>query len=146
MFMGTGMIICDLNKGAEPMDREMNEKRGINDEIRERSEKLARTGKGTVVHELDRVSSALHTAAENLHHENDMFARAADFAADRIGSAAGYLDKREPGELIGDLNGIARKNIFLTMGGFFAAGFLVTRFLKAGIGNGRHGGDYESRT
>jgi hypothetical protein len=87
----------------------------------------------------DRVADELHTfgeamsrAAEKLREDEDArVAGYADLAADQFNSAADYLRTRELGDLVGDLESLARRRPEVFFGGTFLIGLGVARFLKA---------------
>ena len=55
-------------------------------------------------------------------------------AADQIDRFSGYLQNREPRQIMSDAENWARRNPALVLGGAFALGLLASRFLKSGMG------------
>lgn len=51
--------------------------------------------------------------------------------AGQIEQLAGYVDKKEFSEMVRDLEGFARRNPAVFIGGAFAAGLLLARFIKS---------------
>ncbi len=78
------------------------------------------------------VARSLHEMARNLaSEEQELPARYTDMAAEQIERLAGSLDQRSVGELMGDVETFARRQPMVFIGGAFAAGFLMSRFLKS---------------
>jgi hypothetical protein len=78
------------------------------------------------------VAQALHRAADELNQQNQgVVARYTDTAADRIERFADSLRHRDVDDLVADVEGFARRQPELFIGGAVALGFLFSRFLRA---------------
>ena len=77
-------------------------------------------------------SSAVRRAADKLRDEQDPnIAHYADAIAERIDQAADYVQSRDPGMIMRDVENIARRRPEIFFGGMFFAGLMLSRFLKA---------------
>lgn len=90
-----------------------------------------RDGKSRVADQVGTVAHAFRSAGSDLRNEDQ--ARLAEFtegAAERIDRVARYIDDRTVGELLDDVEQIARRSPALFLGGAFTLGLLGARFLK----------------
>jgi hypothetical protein len=118
----------------EKEDRRQN-RFDFRDDLRDRGERLSRSGTNATAQEFGRISNALHVAADKLHEHNDYFAGLVDNLAERSESASKFLTDRQPQEIFDAVQDFSRRNPYLTVGGMFAAGLALSRFLKAGRNN-----------
>ncbi len=115
----------------------------MGDEVKQVAGKFADTAKKTAETRLeggkDRAAQTLGTVADALRHtkehlgttENAMLGNIVSGAADRVEGLSGYIQKRTIGELVSDLEGFARREPALFLGGSFVMGLLGGRFLKS---------------
>jgi hypothetical protein len=96
--------------------------------------------KGRVADELRNFGDAMSRAADKLREEQDVrVAGYADMAASQLASAAEYLRTRNLGDLMGDVESLARRRPEVFFGATFLVGMGIARFLKASHrGRGRH--------
>lgn len=88
--------------------------------------------KKAAAEEMGHVGEALHRAAEKLHEENDHnIADYVEAAADGTKSLAGYLDDTDYSALFRDARSFVRHHPGKSFTGLFAAGVVLSRFLKA---------------
>lgn len=88
-------------------------------------------GKSRVAGQVGTMAHAFRSAGDELRSEDQ--ARLAEFtdsAAERIERMARYIEDRSVGELLDDVEQVARKAPSLFLGGAFALGLLGARFLK----------------
>jgi hypothetical protein len=84
------------------------------------------------VHGLHGMARSMHEMARSLHDEQqDAPARYVDMAAEQIERGIRALEERGVDELMSDVETFARRQPALFIGGAFAAGFLIARFLKS---------------
>ena len=101
--------------------------------LREYGSNVAAAQRDRVVSEVGTLSNAARETAKRLRAENDNnIAGYIESVADRIDGAADYLRNASAGELIGDVQSVARRHPELVVGGMFVTGLLIARFLKAG--------------
>lgn len=82
--------------------------------------------------QLSGVASALNRAAQDISRENDgPVIRTAEQAAGRIHAMADMLRRSSMDDMVSEVEGFARRQPELFLGGVFAAGFLFARFLKS---------------
>ncbi len=78
------------------------------------------------------VSVALKTASQRLREQNqEAFAQYADKIAAQIDDLSGYLQTNEPDQIINEAEDFIRRRPGFVIGGAFAAGFFMARFLKS---------------
>jgi hypothetical protein len=63
--------------------------------------------------------------------------QAMDKAADQVEQLAGYLQSRDVNQIVADAEGFARSRPSVFLGGAFALGFLLSRFLKSAPASSR---------
>ncbi len=91
----------------------------------------ARTG---AAEEVKGVASALRTAADELRSGSPQ-ERTFSQIADGLADASDAMRDKDLGEIVSSLNGFARRNPLIFLGGAALVGFAATRFAKA---SGRH--------
>ncbi|MCG5241677.1 hypothetical protein ACIU1J_17210 [Azospirillum doebereinerae] len=100
--------------------------------------------------QLGGVASALQKAADQLQAENNgTAAQYAVQAADRVERVADMLRHSSLDDIVGEVEGFARRQPELFIGGAFALGFLAARFVKSSGERRLHGqttGTLHSRT
>lgn len=95
--------------------------------------------------QLGGVATALHKAADQLNSENNgTVAHYAEQAADRVERVADLLRHSSLDDIVGEVEGFARRQPELFIGGAFALGFLAARFVKSS-GERRLQGSAQSR-
>ena len=110
-----------LQKTGELIDQARD---GIKTQVLERKKHF--------VGELDSVSQTLRQTGERLHEENHGVAgQYVEMAADQMQRVSGYLQARNPDQLVGEVESFARRQSGLFLAGAFGLGFLATRFLKS---------------
>lgn len=81
---------------------------------------------------LQAVHDGLHQTGETLRQQNQSAAAGAvDKLADGLNGVSTYVGQRDLGQLVDDVEGVARRNSALFLGGAFALGVLAARFLKS---------------
>lgn len=76
--------------------------------------------------------SSIRRAADKLRDEEDPnIAHYADVVADKLDQAADYVQSRDPGMILRDVERAARRRPEIFFGGMFLAGLVLSRFLKA---------------
>lgn len=99
--------------------------------IESRAQTMATMGMARAEKELRGLSRALETTRSELAQEDHSLAGAFGSAHDRIDDFARGLADRDPGQLVGDAERIARRSPWLFLGGCFLGGVALSRFLKA---------------
>lgn len=102
------------------------------EQAEERTKGMLDAQKNRAAGELGGVAEALHTTADQLRQKDrGAVAEYADRAASSIESFSGQLRNKSVDELLNDARNVARRNPQLFLGGAFALGVFVSRFLKA---------------
>jgi len=99
---------------------------------------------GEVASELGSVAEAVRQTSEDLgDHDQQGIAHYGNRIADQIEGVSNYLNNRGVEEVLADVEGLARRQPALFLGGAFTLGLLVGRFLRSSSQNmGYQGGDY----
>lgn len=87
---------------------------------------------GRAADQLGGVANALHKAAEQLNEENGgVVADYAEQAAGRVERVADMLRDANVDDIVGEVEGFARRQPEVFIGAAFAVGFLAARFIKS---------------
>lgn len=142
---------------------QQSEGSGLMDQMRSSASDTFKTVKSNTTAKLEEqksaLSSGLSTVADNIRQlgsnlsgaqANDPLTRfAADYsetAAAKLRSAANYFESHDIETMYRDVEGLARRNPAVFVGGAFAIGFLAARFLKSSSpSGGRNYGSTGSR-
>ncbi len=101
-------------------------------DVQDRGKEFIEEKKSVAAGELTDVAGALRASADRLHEtDHDHAGRYVSWAADEIESFAGLLSQRDVGRLFRDGEQLARRRPGVFLGGAVAAGFLLSRFMKA---------------
>ncbi len=99
---------------------------------------------GEVASELGSVAEAVRQTSEDLGgQDQEAIARYGNRIADQIEGVSNYLNNRGVEEVLADVEGLARRQPALFLGGAFTLGLLVGRFLRSSNQSMNYqGGDY----
>ena len=99
---------------------------------------------GEVANELGSVAEAVRQTSEDLSgNDQEAIARYGNRIADQIESVSNYLNNRGVEEVLTDVEGLARRQPALFLGGAFTLGLLIGRFVRSSAQNmGYRGDDY----
>ena len=113
---------------VEEMGREAED---VGRELREAAEQRAGRWTEQVGRQAFSLAHALDVAGRDLEAQGQKrFADWSDTAADEVKKMAGYLENNDPQGIVRDVHGLARQNPAAFVGGTFAAGLLLGRFLR----------------
>jgi len=116
----------------EVADRVKEQAKQTGDKIKEQSKSFLNEQKARVGAEIHTYSAAARRAAEGLKGESDTnLATYVSTAADRLDRLGSRIQERDLGELVDDVEDIARRRPEVFLGGLFVAGLAAARFLKA---------------
>ncbi len=118
-----------------PNEKNKQKLHHMRDELQNKTQRVTRSGMDSTASELGRIGSALHSAAEKLHENNDYFAGFFDTLADKLDNVSDYIKERESKDIINTVQDFATRNPYLTIGGMFVAGVAMSRLLKAETSN-----------
>lgn len=114
--------------GRDLLDQAVEKK----DELKARAGSALDDGRHRAADRVGSLARALHTTASNIDQEGDrQLSQWVHQAADQVDRVVGYLNGRDPGALMQDMEQMARRNPALFLGGTYAAGMLVGRFLRS---------------
>lgn len=125
---GTGSTI---GRGAESAKETARELAGTAKEAAQsRAQGVFQSGKQSAVERIEGVAQALRKASSELGDGNAV-SQTAQSMADRIERFSRTLGERDFGDLLHEAEAYARREPALFLGGAFALGFALSRFLKA---------------
>jgi gas vesicle protein len=100
--------------------------------LKEQSLGFLNEQKGRAATEIQAYSGAARRAAERLQEESDLnLAGYVTTAADRLDQFGRHIQERDLGQLVEDVEGMARRRPEIFFGAMFVAGLAAARFLKA---------------
>lgn len=129
-----------LHRGAERAreaahDLKAETKRAASDVLDEASEKVRSVvdqQRRSAAEEIADIAHALRSGADDLEaHDKAYIARHVDAVAGGIDRIAGNLRDQDLGALLGQVQDFARRQPGLFLGGMFATGFALARFVKS---------------
>ena len=119
-------------KARQTKDRLMDKGTEAAHQAKDRTRAFAEDRKSQLGERIHGYGSAVHRAAEKLREEQDPnIAHYADMVAERLDQAADYVQSRDPGMILRDVENAARRRPEIFFGGMFLAGLVIARFLKA---------------
>jgi hypothetical protein len=111
----------------------------------QQTKSMAQDQKQKASESLTSVAQALHSTSQQLQDQGQGPAgQAIDMAAQRLESVAGYLQSRNVTQLVGEVEGFARQQPAVFLGGAFVLGVALSRFLKSSPTNSGASGGSQS--
>ena len=128
----TGTTATIKEKARETKDRVINKGSEALNQAKERGRTMAEEQKSHLGERIHGYSSAVRRTAEQLREDKDPnIAHYAEAIADKIDQAADYVQSRDPGMILRDVENAARRRPEIFFGGMLLAGLVLGRFLKA---------------
>ncbi len=123
----------DIRGSAEWAGPGIQEKAGRTpSRARSKIQSIISDRKNKAVESIGVVSDAFRTVSQRLRDQNqETIARYADTAAANVDRFSGYLRQHDADYIINEAENFIRRRPVLVVGGAFAAGFLMARFLKS---------------
>jgi hypothetical protein len=104
----------------------------LTSQAQEQAKSAAETRKGQAVEGLEGIAQAFRQTGENLRTaDQGAVADYSEQVANQIERFSSFLSERNVDQLLGDAEGYARSHPELFLGGAFALGLLVGRFIKS---------------
>ena len=117
---------------SEAGERVKEKAKEAGDKVKEQGRTFLNEQKERVGSEIETYSAAARRAAERLESESDTnLSSYVSSAADQLDRLATRVQERDLGELIDDVEEMARRRPEVFYGGMFVAGLVAARFLKA---------------
>ena len=117
---------------SEAGERVKEKAKEAGDKVKEQGRTFLNEQKERVGSEIETYSAAARRAAERLESESDTnLSSYVSSAADQLDRLATRVQERNLGELIDDVEEMARRRPEVFYGGMFVAGLVAARFLKA---------------
>lgn len=105
-------------------------------QLKEQAAQLAEQQKETGARQLSGIAGAVHAAADQLDQQLPGAARYIHDAAERIDQTASDLRNRNLADIADGVRRLGHERPLALFGGAVLAGFVLTRFLKSGQGDG----------
>lgn len=123
----------NLIEGAHDVTDDMKHLAGdVAGQAKKTAESGLSAGKKRAAEGLGSVANAIRKTSEQLHADDEgALTEYLDRAARQVDVASDYLKRRTLGQLVGDVEGFARREPALFLGGAFVAGLVGGRFLKS---------------
>ena len=123
----------DVGAQVQDVAGQAQEKAGqLVDQAKEQATGKLATQKDRAVDSLGTVAEALREAGKHLReNEQQSFAQYADKAAERVEQFSGNLRGKDVQTIVRDLEGYARRQPAVFLGGAFVLGLVAARFLKS---------------
>jgi len=103
----------------------------VTGQVRRQADSLISEQKDMAADRLSTLASTLRESSRQLQDQNEgTMGRYADVIADQVESVSDFLRNRNAGDLLGDIQRLARQQPELFVAGSLAVGFLVGRFIK----------------
>lgn len=133
-------VAQEAGKTAKELRREAaSQARSTSEYVREQARTSLDEGKGQVARQVGGLAEAFHKSSEELRsQELGRLADQSEWVAGRIEEMQNYLQERDPGDVLNDLRGVARRQPGWFLGGMFAAGLAASRFLQSGESYEKH--------
>ena len=109
------------------------------DALKREAEGKAEQSKAEVAGRAFTIASAIRTAGRELDAQGEPLGAYAEMAGDKVAELSRYLEDRSAGELIADVESMARRQPWIFVGGAFALGLVAGRFIKSGASQEQHG-------
>tara|TARA_R100001369_G_scaffold11247_1_gene24717 strand:- start:169 stop:720 length:552 start_codon:yes stop_codon:yes gene_type:complete len=114
----------------------------VADTVASEAASYAESAKGAAADEVQNVSSALRTAAEEMRRGSPQ-ERTFGQIADSLADASDAVRDKDLGEMVGAVSDFAKRNPMVFLGGAALLGFAATRFAKASGSSAPHDGEYD---
>jgi hypothetical protein len=126
---------------AAPLIEQTRQKAGeVMDQARQQVQSKLGDQKDRATEGLGQVAQALRQTGQQLRDsQQEGIGQYAEMAADQVERFSGYLKGQDIGQLVGEVESLARRQPALFVGSAFMLGFFLTRFLKSssdGAGSG----------
>ncbi|WP_027368427.1 hypothetical protein [Desulfocurvibacter africanus] len=126
-----------VQQSAEHMKEEA---RSAAEAQKERALRMASEQKDRAIGKVNALADALRASGEQLRQKQEgQMAEYIDRASERLDSYADMLRDRDMRDMLREARQMARRNPSLFLGGAFALGFALTRFLKSSQGEAGYG-------
>ncbi|WP_322889676.1 MULTISPECIES: hypothetical protein [unclassified Yoonia] len=123
--------------GAEAADKIQDKAQDAAGKVSEHMTDAADKTRSGAARNVKQMAEALHTASDQLD-DNSTQRRMFDVVADNLEQVSDALTRKDMGEMMRDLNQMARKHPFAFLGGAALVGFAATRLMTAGASDGGH--------
>lgn len=117
-----------LNEATRQTKSELS---SVTTQVRRQADSLVSEQKGLAADRLGTLAGALRQTSHQLQEQEDgTMGHYTEVIADQVDMVSNFLRERNPGDLLGDLQRIARQQPELFVAGSLAVGFLIGRFIK----------------
>lgn len=129
---GTGMATHVKEQTRDLKNQVVDQARDTIQQVRDTAGSTVSGSKRQIAGQVGSIARALHATSDQLRNDDQPdLARLGDAAARGVERVSQYLEEREPGDLLDDLERLATRQPTLFVAGAFALGVLAGRFLKS---------------
>ncbi len=129
---GAEMASEAKHQAREMKDRAVHSAAEVAQQAQHQAASFAQDQKSRIADELQTFGKAVSCAADKLREDHDdRIASYADLCAEQLRSTADYFQTRSVGELVGDVENLARRRPEIFFGGMLLVGLGIARFLKS---------------
>lgn len=118
----------------------------VTDQVRQQADSMISEQKSIAADRLGTLASTLRQTSRQLQDQQEgQMGRYAEIVADQVDMAADFLRTRNTGDLVGEVQRLARRSPEAFVAGSLAVGFLIGRFIKGpsrSAMNARQGNQY----
>ena len=115
------------------------------DQVKQQATSQASTQKNVAAQSISGVAQAVSGFSQQLRQNNQApLAHYTDQASEQLQRAASYLQNHNVGDIVDDVEDIARREPALFLAGAFALGIVAARFIKSSGSRANGGGNYRS--
>ncbi len=132
----TGNVNKDAQKVAtETIDQAKEAVSQVADQAQSKVKSRLGEGKDRVADNIDHVVTALRQSSEKIQgQDNDMIGRYVGTAANKLNDISNYVRHNDVDQIVREVEGFARREPAIALGGAFAVGLILARFLKSSTG------------
>ena len=134
-----------MSTGGRPNGESSLQPGQMLDDVRQQASARVSDQKQRAASGMESVAQAVSQLGEQLRQQNPSIASFADTTASQLRQFSTQLEQRDIGELVDEVERLARRNPALFIGGAFALGLLGARFLKSNSSEANSTGYYSSR-
>lgn len=125
--------IQEVGEALEPIQQQAKAQVGeVVESVQHRAKSAATSGKDEAVAQLSDISAAIRATSSQFHQrDKSTVAHYTEKLADQVDRISHYLDEKEVDQLVSETKNFALRRPELFLGGAFAVGLVLARFLKS---------------
>jgi len=142
----TGDAVNSAKQAAGNLTDQVQQKTGqVVDQVKQQATTQASSQKNVAAQSINGVATAVSGFSQQLRQNNQApLAHYTDQASEQLQNMASYLQNHGVGEIVDDVENIARREPALFLAGAFALGIVAARFIKSSGSRANGGGNYRA--